>query len=106
MVVSDHALSERARDDFSTIASARGDSYVTELDSWIAKHTEPDQSGNGRRYGVGVYFFEESQSPDQSGGAKGPGSDSADEGRKGSIQEIDVLARPDSMKSDQGQSGK
>jgi hypothetical protein len=64
MVVSDHALSERSRDEFSAIAQARGDSYVAELDGWIAKHTEPDESGAGRRYGVGVYFFEESQSPE------------------------------------------
>ena len=106
MVVSDHALSERSRDEFSAIAQARGDSYVAELDSWIAKHTEPDESGAGRRYGVGVYFFEESQSPEQSGGARSPGSDSSVEGRMGSTREIDVLAPPASLKSDQGISGK
>lgn len=81
MVVSDHALSERGRDDFSAIALARGESYVAELDSWIAKHTEPDEGGTGRRYGVGVYFFEDSQTPEQSGGAKSPGSESPPEGR-------------------------
>jgi Family of unknown function (DUF6502) len=100
MVVSNHALTERSRDDFSAIALARGESYVSELDSWIAKHTEPDETGNGRCYGVGVYFFEESQSPEQSGGAKSPGGDSSVEGSKGSMTEIDVLARPDSTKSD------
>src|ERR1700722_16836085 len=60
MVVSDHALSERSRNEFSVVAQNRGDSYVGELDSWLAKHTEADESGAGRRYGVGVYFFEES----------------------------------------------
>jgi hypothetical protein len=61
MVVSDHPLSVRSRDEFAAVAEARGSSYATELDSWIAKHTEPDETPAGRRYGVGVYFFEESQ---------------------------------------------
>jgi Family of unknown function (DUF6502) len=104
MVVSDHALSERNRDEFAAIAETRGNSYVTELDSWIAKHTEPDESGAGRRYGVGVYFFEESQSTEQSVGAQSPGRDLSMEGQKGSV--FDVLASPASMKSDQGKSGK
>jgi hypothetical protein len=105
MVVSGHPLSQRGRDEFATVAQVRGDSYVTELDSWITKHTEPDDSATGRRYGVGVYFFEESQAPEQSGGTQSPGRDSSVEGRKGSVQEIDVLAPPVSMKSDQGKSG-
>jgi Family of unknown function (DUF6502) len=105
MVVSDHALSNRSRDEFSAIAQNRGDSYVAELDSWIAKNTEPDESGAGRRYGVGVYFFEESPSIDQSVSARSPGGDYSVEGRKGSIQEIDVLAPQVSMKRDEGKSG-
>jgi hypothetical protein len=105
MVVSDHALSERSRDEFSAIAQNRGDTYVTELDSWIAKHTEPDESGAGRRYGVGVYFFEESQLPEQSVGARGSGSDFSAEGRRGSTKEVDVLAPPASMMRDEGKSG-
>ena len=106
MVVSDHPLSERGRDEFAAVAQVRGDSYVTELDSWITKHTEPDETPSGRRYGVGVYFFEESQPPVQAGGAQSPGRDLSTEGKKGSVQEIDVLALPASMKSDQGKSGK
>jgi hypothetical protein len=105
MVISNHALSERSRDEFSAIAQNRGDSYVTELDSWIAKHTEPDESGAGRRYGVGVYFFEESLPPEQSVSARSPGGDFLEGGRRGSTKEIDVLAPPASMMRDQGKSG-
>jgi hypothetical protein len=105
MVVSDHPLSPRGRDEFAAIALARGDSYVTELDSWITKHTEPDESGEGRRYGVGVYFFEESQSPGQTVGTRGPRGDVSAEGQRGSTKEIDVLAPPASIKNDQGKSG-
>ncbi|MEJ0005955.1 MAG: DUF6502 family protein [Steroidobacteraceae bacterium] len=94
MVVSDHALSERGRDAFSAIARSRGDNYVTELDTWIAKNTEPDESGSGKRYGVGVYFFEESQSAEQSVGAVSPGGDSSVDGRKGLTEGFDVPAPP------------
>jgi Family of unknown function (DUF6502) len=104
-VVSNHPLSERSRDGFSAIAQNRGDSYVTELDTWLAKHTEPDESPAGRRYGVGVYFFEESQSAEQSAGAVSPGGDSSVQGRKGTVQEIDVLALPASITRDHGKSG-
>jgi Family of unknown function (DUF6502) len=105
MVVSNHPLSERSRDEFAAVARARGDSYVGELDSWIAKHTEPDESPASRYYGVGVYFFEESQSPAQSGVAQSTAGGSSVDGRKVSVREIDVLAPPASMKSDQGKSG-
>jgi Family of unknown function (DUF6502) len=100
MVVSDHPLSERSRDEFAAVAQLRGDAYVTELDGWITKHTEPDDSAAGRRYGIGVYFFEESPSAEQSTGARSPGRDESAEGRKGSVREIDVLDPPASMKRD------
>jgi hypothetical protein len=106
MVVSNHPLSERSRDEFALVAQARGDSYVSELDGWIAKHTEPDISPSSRHYGVGVYFFEESPSSEQSDAAMSPAGDASGTDKKGSIREIDVLAPPASMKSDQGKSGK
>jgi hypothetical protein len=105
MVVSDHPLSERSRDEFAAIAQVRGDSYVTELDSWIAKHTAPDESPEARHYGVGVYFFEESQAADQFAGARSPGSEFSLDERKGSIREIDVLAPSALKKIDQGKPG-
>ncbi len=105
MVVSDHPLSERSRDEFAAIAQHRGDTYVFDLDSWIAKHTEPDETGAGRRYGVGVYFFEESQPLEQFGGAKSLGGDFSVEGQRGSMKEIDVLAPPASSIGDQGKWG-
>ena len=106
MVVSNHALSKRNRDEFLAVAQTRGDNYVTELDGWITKHTEPDESPAGRRYGVGVYFFEESQLAEQSASARSPGAEISMEERKGSVQEIDVLAPPASMKGDDGKLGK
>jgi hypothetical protein len=105
IVVSDHALSERSRDESSAIAQNRSDTYITELDSRIAKHTEPDESGAGSQYGAGVYFSEESKPPELSFGAWSPGGAFSVEGRRGSTKEIDVLAPPASMMRDQGKSG-
>src|ERR1700733_5228464 len=106
MVVSNHALSKRNRDEFLAVAETRGNTYVTELDGWITKHTEPDESPAGRRYGVGVYFFEESQLAEQSASARSLCAEISMEERKGSVQEIDVLAPPASMKGDDGKLGK
>ncbi len=105
MVVSNHPLSERSRDEFAAVAEARGNTYVGELDSWIAKHTEPDKSPTSRHYGVGVYFFEEPQSQEQSSGAQSQAGGPSVDRPKGSVQEIDLLDPPASMKNDQGKSG-
>jgi hypothetical protein len=105
MVISNHPLSDRSRDEFAAVAEARGNTYVGELDSWIAKHTEPDSSPNSRHYGVGVYFFEEPPTPEQSGDAQSQAGGLSVDGAKGSVREIDVLASPASMKNDQGKSG-
>jgi hypothetical protein len=106
MVVSNHPLSERSRNEFAAVAQARGDSYVGELDSWIAKHTEPDDSPASRHYGVGVFFFEESPTPVSSGDVLSQAGDSSFNRLNGSVREVDVLAPPASIKSDQGNSGK
>jgi hypothetical protein len=105
MVVSNHPLSERSREEFAKVAEARGTNYVNELDSWLAKHTEPDESPTSRHYGVGVYFFEEPQSREQSRDAQSQAGGLNVDGVEGSVREIDVLAPPASMKSDQGKSG-
>jgi hypothetical protein len=105
MVVSNHPLSARSRDEFALVAQSQGDSYVGELDSWIAKHTDPDNSPESRHYGVGVYFFEESPSSEQPGADTSWAGGSSVDGAKSSIREIDVLAPPASMKSDEGKSG-
>jgi hypothetical protein len=106
MVVSNHPLSERSRNEFAAVAQSRGDSYVGELDSWIAKHTEPDDSPTSRHYGVGVFFFEESPTPVSSGDAQSRAVDSSFKRWNGSVREVDVLAPPASIKGDQGNSGK
>jgi hypothetical protein len=106
MVISNHPISERSRDEFLAVAQARGESYVSDLDIWIARHTEPDDSPTSRHYGVGVYFFDEAPSREESGDVQSQGGALAPNSRNSSVREIDVLAPPASMKRDEGKSGK
>ncbi|HEV2703556.1 MAG TPA: DUF6502 family protein [Steroidobacteraceae bacterium] len=105
MVISNHPLSERSRNEFLAVAQARGEGYVSDLDSWIARHTEPDESPTSRHYGVGVYFFDEPPSRENSRDGQKQSGDLSVNRRNGSVREIDVLAPPASMKRDEGKSG-
>jgi hypothetical protein len=87
-VVSDDLLSEAGRDRFLTLAGERSQELLTELDTFLARDVEKDESG--KRYGVGIYFFEalstnniESRAP--------KGSAEEKHGRADPV-EIDVLA--------------
>jgi len=58
-VVSDDALSGPGRDKFLAVASERGMELLTELDTFLTQISTPDKSDTGKRYGVGIYFFED-----------------------------------------------
>jgi len=58
-VVSDDALSSSGRDKFLILASERGQELLTELDTFLTQIAMPDKSASGKRYGVGIYFFED-----------------------------------------------
>lgn len=91
-VVSDHPLSEKGRDDLLAVARAKGQELLSELDTFLTRLASTEATSNGRRYGVGVYFFEEQSS--------GLTSDKSDEREPRPAQrvtptepeEIDVLA--------------
>ncbi len=90
-VVSDDPLSDLGRDRFLAAASERGMELLTELDTFLTQIATPDKSESGKRYGVGIYFFE-----DQSMGQvdreprKLSGQPGTESGRP--TEEIDVLA--------------
>jgi len=101
MVISNHPLSPAHLDDFARVAEARGHEYVSELDTWLSKHTQPDRSPGGKRYGVGVYFFEEAQVEQQIETDASEGAGLASSGMAGKQEpavEIDVLAPISSLK--------
>jgi hypothetical protein len=59
LLTSDGPLSERMRKTFHTRALTASVSYLTELDSWLSKVAYEPNEPLDRRYGVGVFFFEE-----------------------------------------------
>src|ERR1700742_3455965 len=58
-VVSDELLSEAGRDRFLAIAGERGQELLAELDTFLTRLAATEQNESGRKYGVGIYFFEE-----------------------------------------------
>ena len=58
-VTSDDLLSEAGRDKFLGLAGERGQELLTELDTFLTRLAASERSASGKRYGVGVYFFED-----------------------------------------------
>jgi hypothetical protein len=58
-VVCDEPISEAGRDKFLALAGERGQALLTELDTFLANLTATEGSPSGRRYGLGVYFFDD-----------------------------------------------
>jgi hypothetical protein len=91
-VVSDEFLSDSGRNKFSALASERGQELLTELDTFLSRLAEADPGAVGKKYGVGIYFFED-QAPE---GAESHAEDDYAVQAQGTaspvIEEIDVLA--------------
>ncbi len=90
-VVSDEPMSDAGRDKFSNIAAERGQELLTELDTFLTRLAESDPAKAGKKFGVGIYFFED-QAPE---GQKANFDDheaAPDQATKPQIVEIDVLA--------------
>jgi hypothetical protein len=62
-VVSDDLISELGRDKFLVLAGERGQELLTELDTFLTRLAESERSETGKKYGLGIYFFED-QAPD------------------------------------------
>jgi hypothetical protein len=58
-VVSDQLLSESGRDKFLSLAREKGQELIADLDVFLTALATSDNDSKGKRYGVGVYFFEE-----------------------------------------------
>jgi hypothetical protein len=90
-VVSDEMLTNRGRDQFLNVAGERGQELLAELDTFLTGLAASESSTTGKRYGVGVYFFEDDsvQSPIERDKAN---NSKADRNKPTAPQEIDVLA--------------
>jgi hypothetical protein len=61
-LVSDFTLSDRGAKLFNDEVRERGTKLLTDLDSWLTAHAGIVSAGDGRRYGCGLYVFEDSAS--------------------------------------------
>jgi hypothetical protein len=61
-VVSDGLLSDAGRDEFLKISGQKGQELLSELDNILTQLDSSKSEASGKRYGLGIYFFE-----DQSG---------------------------------------
>ena len=90
-VVCDEPISEAGRDKFLALAGERGQALLTELDSFLARLSVTEGSASGRRYGLGLYFFDDQMSD----GVQVPTRKRLDEKpahAASPVEEIDVLA--------------
>jgi Family of unknown function (DUF6502) len=90
-VVSDESISEAGRDKFLALAGERGQELLTELDTFLTRLTASERSEAGRKYGVGVYFFED-QSTDQETEVQTKTYGEKTSRTVSPVEEIDVLA--------------
>jgi len=90
-VVSDEAISEAGRDKFLALAGERGQELLTELDTFLTRLAASERSEAGRKYGVGVYFFED-QSTDEETEVQTKTYDEKSSRTVSPVEEIDVLA--------------
>ena len=90
-VVSDKPISQAGRDKFLSLAGERGQEVLTELDTFLTRLMTSESNDSGRRYGVGVYFFEDSSPGEAKIRPEKPRDEQGDP-TSSTIQEIDVLA--------------
>jgi len=90
-VVSDERLSESGRDKFLALAGERGQELLTELDTFLTRLAPSEGSASGRKYGVGVYFFDDQLTDTTDLQAK-EARDEKSSRAPSPVQEIDVLA--------------
>jgi Family of unknown function (DUF6502) len=90
-VVCDNPISEQGRDEFLALAGERGQEMLTELDTFLTRLMPPEQNESGRKYGVGIYFFED-QPTDDAADRQSVRAVGQEDIRKTTPIEIDVLA--------------
>ncbi len=90
-VVSDEPISEAGRDKFLAIAGERGQELLTELDTFLTRLAASERSEAGKKYGVGVYFFED-RSADRPMEAQPKNYEGKTSRAVSPVEEIDVLA--------------
>jgi hypothetical protein len=98
-VTSDFPLAELERNDFLGMASERSQGLLSELDTFLSKLPAASPASGAKRYGVGIYFFEEQPGRVFSVAAAQVPKKAAATARTSTTPiEIDLLAPPPSLK--------
>ncbi len=71
LLVSDLPLSQRTRQQFQKRAMNATDAFLSELDSWLSKSAGGPTESSDRRFGVGVFFYEEDRDATEVGRGTG-----------------------------------
>lgn len=87
-VHSGEPLSESGRDKFLALTGERAQELLAELDTFLTRLGASESSESGKRYGVGVYFFEHEAGERAEADPREP----AEPTSRAPLQEIDVLA--------------
>jgi hypothetical protein len=89
-VISDELLSENGRDKFLTLTGERGQELLAEMDTFLTRLAASERSQSGKRYGVGIYFFEDHGGELAEAEPREPSEHSSR--AVSTVEEIDVLA--------------
>ncbi|HXY95570.1 MAG TPA: DUF6502 family protein [Steroidobacteraceae bacterium] len=87
-VYSGEPLSDSGRDKFLALTGERAQELLAELDTFLTRLGASESSESGKRYGVGIYFFEHEAGERAEADSRG----TADLTSRAPAQEIDVLA--------------
>jgi hypothetical protein len=89
-VVSDEFLSHSGRDKFLEVSGQKCQELLAELDTYLTRLVGSERRDTGKKYGVGIYFFEEHGAEGTEHRVQRPVQDSAS--KAAAVEEIDVLA--------------
>ena len=92
VVVSDEILTNASRDSFLAISAQKGQELVGELDSFLSHLPPTEANAAGKKYGVGIYFFEEPATNGPVARSVTTKQDEVSNEKPAPLEEIDVLA--------------
>jgi hypothetical protein len=92
VVVSDEVLTDASRDAFLAISAQKGQELMGELDSFLSHLSPTEPNATGKKYGVGIYFFEEAATNGPVARSVTTKQDDISNEKPAPLEEIDVLA--------------
>lgn len=92
VVTSDEILTDTSRDEFLAVAAEKGQSLMGELDSFLSRLTPTEANASGKKYGMGIYFFDEPAINGPAARSVTTTQDDNSNERSAPLEEIDVLA--------------